>query len=264
MTELMITGTLKDGRSLNLSDIDRENMEAMKTLRMPAMREEYLRLVDSGEICNEPVEKIINSLLTAQTMKRSRNTSLRRINRANLWYDDASVLNLPDEHINVDRSVLNNVLRFNFIKAGSVVSITGGARTGKTFLACAIGIKACEARIDTFYIRFSALIKNGYRSPKEQDLLQDLNFIRNVDLLIIDDFAQTEEPLSMEEKDIIKDLMDYRKKGKGTIIVSHLSQEGWIAKLNSGKNKSASFRQWFSSGQPIHLGSSPLIGDKEE
>ena len=55
MTELMITGTLKDGRSLNLSDIDRENMEAMKTLRMPAMREEYLRLVDSGEICKRKI-----------------------------------------------------------------------------------------------------------------------------------------------------------------------------------------------------------------
>ncbi|MGN0830614.1 MAG: hypothetical protein ACI4NI_04890 [Candidatus Ornithospirochaeta sp.] len=41
---------------------------------------------------------------------------------------------------------------------------------------------------------------------------------------------------------MFKDLMDYRKRGKGTILVSHLNAERWVTKLNSGKNKSASFK----------------------
>ena len=103
--------------------------------------------------------------------------------------------------------------------------------------------RECEAKIDTLYIRFAAMIKEDYSSPKEHDLLIDLNYIRNVDLLIIDDFAQTEEPLTVEEKDMIKDLMDYRKRGKGTILVSHLNVDGWITKLNIGRNKGTAFKQ---------------------
>ena len=262
MKDIMITGTMKDGKTINLSEIDMENITAMKALRLSAMKEEYMRLVDTGEICTEPVEKIINRLLVSQTMKRLQNTTQKRIKKANLWYEEASVINLEAENISADRNVLNNVLRFNFIKAGSVVNITGGTRTGKTFLACAIGAKACEAKIDTLYIRFAALIKEGYRSPKEHDLLIDLNYIRNVDLLIIDDFAQTEEPLTVEEKDMIKDLMDYRKRGKGTMFVSSRNVDGWIAKLNIGKNKGAAFKQWFNSGQTLHLGASPLTEEQ--
>ncbi len=264
MKDIIITGTLRNGKSVNLSETDMDNIEAMKTLRLSAMKEEYLRMVENGEICSEPAEKIINRLLSAQTVQRFVNTSRKRIGKANFWYEDASVQKLEDEHVFADRAMISNVLRFNFIRLGGVVKITGGTHTGKTYLACAIGVRACEARISTFYIRFMSLIKDTYRSPLEKDMLMDMNHLRNVDLLIIDDFAQTEEPLTVEEKDMIMDLIDYRKRGKGTILVSHLSTDGWIAKLNIGKNKSASLRQWFSSGQTVHLGSSPLTEERKD
>lgn len=255
----IIANEVKPIGDFNFSAADLRIMEIMKILRLPAMLEEYRSMVMSDELYGHTVEEIIEKLLEVQLLSRRENAANKRIAKANLWFEDASALNLESEGINVDKSALSSVLRFNFIKAGGVVNIIGGTRNARTYLACAIAREACANRYNTFYIRFPSFVDDQNRAEAERWIYGDAGFLRDVDLLIIDNFVEMEGTICEDARNRFKDLMDYRSRNKGTIFASFVNPDGWASRLTSSRNVSAMMKNWFSKGQTFNLGT----GDRE-
>ena len=104
----------------------------------------------------------------------------------------------------------------------------GKSGAGKTYFASAMvnymldkGKRACFITATEFFELMSNYSYSFYRDKKE---LQDrIDFIRNVDFLVIDDLGN--EILSKNNNSFLSSLLDYRiERGLNTIITSNLSE----------------------------------------
>ena len=111
----------------------------------------------------------------------------------------------------------------------------------------------------THYPLFSDFISIFAVGIQERWIYGDAGFLRDVDLLIIDNFVEMEGTICEDARNRFKDLMDYRSRNKGTIFASFVNPDGWASRLTSSRNVSAMMKNWFSKGQTFNLGT----GDRE-
>ena len=114
-----------------------------------------------------------------------------------------------------------------YIKSGTTVLICGATGTGKSFLACALGNKACRLGYKVAYYTMQKLmdvIIVARIEGKDQKLLGKLN---KLDVLIIDDFGM--KPIDGQQQNDFEQILDDRYKRKALIISSQLPISDWHA-----------------------------------
>lgn len=115
----------------------------------------------------------------------------------------------------------------DYIKSGTTVLICGATGTGKSFLACALGNKACRLGYKVAYYTMQKLmdvIRVARIEGKDQKLLGKLN---KLDVLIIDDFGM--KPIDGQQQNDFEQILDDRYKRKALIISSQLPISDWHA-----------------------------------
>lgn len=114
-----------------------------------------------------------------------------------------------------------------YIKSGTTVLICGATGTGKSFLACALGNKACRLGYKVAYYTMQKLmdvIRVARIEGKDQKLLGKLN---KLDVLIIDDFGM--KPIDGQQQNDFEQILDDRYKRKTLIISGQLPISDWHA-----------------------------------
>lgn len=114
-----------------------------------------------------------------------------------------------------------------YIKSGTTVLICGATGTGKSFLACALGNKACRLGYKIAYYTMQKLmdvIRVARIEGKDQKLLGKLN---KLDVLIIDDFGM--KPIDGQQQNDFEQILDDRYKRKALIISGQLPISDWHA-----------------------------------
>ena len=91
--------------------------------------------------------------------------------------------------------------------------------TGKTYIACAIGIAACKAGYSVAYYRLDQLVDMlAVFSPTDQNYLDKMRKLINVDVLIIDDFM-TISINQRGQEDLTKIIFDRDGKAPNTDLL---------------------------------------------
>lgn len=114
-----------------------------------------------------------------------------------------------------------------YIKSGTTVLICGATGTGKSFLVCALGNKACRLGYKVAYYTMQKLmdvIRVARIEGKDQKLLGKLN---KLDVLIIDDFGM--KPIDGQQQNDFEQILDDRYKRKALIISGQLPISDWHA-----------------------------------
>ena len=127
----------------------------------------------------------------------------------------------------VPADVIMQLSSGEYIKSGSTVLICGATGTGKSFLACALGNKACRQGYKVAYYTMQKLmdaIRVARVEGKDQKLLERLN---KLDVLIIDDFGM--KPIDGQQQNDFEQILDDRYKRKSLIISSQLPVSDWYS-----------------------------------
>ena len=99
--------------------------------------------------------------------------------------------------------------------------------TGKTYLACAIGVAACHNEYTVAYYRLDQLVDTlAVFSPTDEKYLDTMKKLKNVDVLIIDDFL-TLGINQRGQEDLTKIIFD-RDGRLPTIISSQSTAAYWL------------------------------------
>lgn len=123
-------------------------------------------------------------------------------------------------------------------------------RAGKTYIACAIGIAACQAEYSVAYYRLDQLVDElAAFSPADERYVAKMRKLQNVDVLILDDFL-TIGINQHGQKDLTKIDRDVRRP---TIIVSQTTAAYWIRKLPDPVGADSLVSR-LNAGQRIELG----------
>lgn len=125
----------------------------------------------------------------------------------------------------LDPQQLLQLASCDWIRRHLNVIITGPTGTGKSFLACALAHKACLEGYRVRYHQLSRLLEELSVARADGRYLKVLNTLRNLDVLILDDWGLIQ--LSQTQQEDLFQLLDDRIQKRSTIATSQLPVEHW-------------------------------------
>lgn len=96
---------------------------------------------------------------------------------------------------------------------------------GKSWLACALGEKACRDGFSAFFIRTPKLFRELALARADGSLGTWLARLARTDVLIVDDWAQA--PLGESERRDFLEICEDRYQTRSTILTSQLPVDKW-------------------------------------
>ncbi len=126
---------------------------------------------------------------------------------------------------NLNKSVILSLASCAWLQKGHNVLITGPTGIGKSYMACALGQKACLENLEVRYFRMSAFLDFLACRRKRGTFARFQKQIGKIPLLILDDFGLQE--LETQERLDFLDILDDRIHRHSTMIVTQLPVEHW-------------------------------------
>ena len=214
-----------------MTDVN-EIVNKLKELKMPGMAEHISQLYSTEEFSKYSTLEIIEQLIEQEQISRKNHTIERRLKQAYLTDSQARLESIDYRaERNINQALIDQLKTNEYILDGRNVLILGATGCGKTFLANALAVNACEATYRVKYFRMIELLSNMSTARIEGNIRKFYIQYGSVDLLIIDDFLLTDTTAN-EQRDLME-IFEYRGRGRSTILCSQLSPQEWHSKLGA-------------------------------
>ena len=123
------------------------------------------------------------------------------------------------------KEVILSLCQNNWITTRHNIIITGPTGTGKTFLACALGVSACRAGQSTHYQRLPRLLQELHIARADGTYGKLLTRFAKYSVLIIDDWGLAK--LTDRERRDLLEILEDRHNISSTIYSSQINMEMW-------------------------------------
>jgi DNA replication protein DnaC len=198
----------------------------MRWLKLDAMADEYDNLSQSNRYSRMTAEEAIRHLIDSQVDAKKNKTADNKLSAAKLEYETANLNNIdyaPSRKIN--RQLIQLLGTNEYITQHHDVIVLGATGSGKSYIASAIGRRACDDGYSVRYITLDDLILAMVEAEINQTLKKTFKKFCNYDLLIIDEFLT--ESLADHEISHFSKIMDKRAYKKATIYVTQKPVTRW-------------------------------------
>lgn len=175
---------------------------------------------------NEDLLQLLTSALQAELDKRHLNRQMRSLRLAGFptkkRFEDLIQDHLPQD----GREAIPALKALAFLKERRNVILIGNSGTGKTHMAIAIGIRACEQNYRVAFRTAAALINEMVEAKNENRLSIYIKQFKKIDLLIVDELGYVTFDLAGAE--LLFQLLATRYETMSTIITSNLAFSDWV------------------------------------
>jgi DNA replication protein DnaC len=143
---------------MNTKDIKQQIDELSRTLHLPAFRREYEQLSSQAVAENMPYEVFLLRLIELESQTREENRRKSQIRQAG-FVQYKYLHDLCREDLPADAAAkLPQLEQLDFIRSGQNLILSGNPGTGKTHLATALGLKACQEGYKVLFTSVSRLL----------------------------------------------------------------------------------------------------------
>ncbi|MCH5238277.1 MAG: IS21-like element helper ATPase IstB [Muribaculaceae bacterium] len=198
---------------------------ALQSLRMSGMGAHWQTLFETRQVDKLSLADGLQLLIQAERDTRTCN----RVNRLlkNAAFPHPALLEEMDADSSrgIDPSVLTTLSSCDFKRDGRSVIITGATGTGKSYLATALGDRACRLGMTVAYYNMQRLLDRLDDERVQGHAIRFLDRLAKTDLLILDDFGM--KRLQGQQQNDFEQLVDDRYRKKGLIISSQLPIKDW-------------------------------------
>ena len=129
----------------------------------------------------------------------------------------------------LERGLLQNLAGGHWIAAHQSVVISGPTGAGKTFLACALGNRACRMGHSVSYQRVSRLLDDLGLARADGSLRSLVRRLAKAEVLILDDWGLM--PLDAGQAQDVLDILEDRAGCGSTVIVTQIPVAQWHARI---------------------------------
>jgi len=199
--------------------------ERLRGLGLSAMAEAFTELLDAPAAAELSRADWLGLLVDRETTSRENKRLARRLREARLR--QAAVIEDTDFRTprGLDRALFLRLAGCGWIREHSHVVIGGPTGVGKSWLACALGHKACREGYSVLYKRAPRLFADLAAARGEGRLPRMLAALERVRLLIIDDWGP--EPLTAEQRRDLLEIVDDRYDKGSLLITSQVPLNRW-------------------------------------
>ena len=200
-------------------------VERLRALGLTAMADAFLELhnaPDAGELSREDW---LGLLVDREATRRENKRLARRLREARLR--QSAVVEDVDfrAHRGLDRALFLKLATCQWIREHHHLALVGPTGIGKSWLACALGHKACREGFSVLYKRASRLFSDLAQARGEGRLPRLMSAIERTRLLIIDDWGP--EPLNAEQRRDLLEIVDDRDDRGSLLVTSQVPVNRW-------------------------------------
>jgi len=197
----------------------------LKQLRLQGMSNRWDALMETREHHQLSLPEGLEVLLLAEQEDRA-NRRFERLKRTAKFRYSATIEELGFEaNRGLNKSQITELTTGEYITKGESVLITGATGCGKSFIASALGHRACSSGTKVLYFNTQKLLIKTKMARIDGSVFKLFERIAKAGLLILDDFglANLDKKQQMDLMEIIED----RHSKSSTIIASQLPVASW-------------------------------------
>ena len=181
-------------------------VDRLRALGLAAMADTFVELQNNAEAAEMPHADWLGLLVDREVTARDNRRITRRLSSAKLR-QAATIENVDYRTARgLDRSLFQTLGTCQWIRDANHLVIVGPTGTGKSWLACALGNKACRDGFSVLYKRTSRLFADLAQARGEGRLARLIAALERVNLLILDDWGP--EPLSADQRRDLLEIVD--------------------------------------------------------
>ena len=203
----------------------------LKQLKLPTILREYDKVARECAQGGIDHPGYLLRLLELELIDRERRVVERRIRAAHFpavkSFDTFDFMAIPS----LNKMLVLDLARCEYVLRRENVIALGNSGTGKTHVALALGLAACQKGFPVAFTTAAALVTQLMEARDERRLLKMQRELQAVKLLIVDELGYV--PLSPTGAELLFETVSQRYERGSTIITSNLPFEDWTSVLGS-------------------------------
>jgi DNA replication protein DnaC len=200
-------------------------LEKLQTLRLSGMRKALSEQLQMPQIDSLDFEERLGLLIDREVTERENRRLETHLKKAKLRHSCC----LEDLEIKasrgLDKALILTLAACTWIARGINVLICGPTGVGKSYLACALGHKACLEGYSVLYLRLPRLFEELRLAKADGRYGKLMLGYAKTDLLILDDWGLT--PMTDPQRRDLLELLEDRYGKRSTIVTSQLPVPAW-------------------------------------
>jgi DNA replication protein DnaC len=203
----------------------------LKTLRLPTMLREYDKVAQQCATDAVDYPRFLLRLVELELLDRDRRAVERRIKAARFdvvkTLDTFDFLAIPS----LNKQLVLDLARCDYIDRRENVLALGNSGTGKTHIALALGLAACQKGYRVRFATAAGLVHELMEAHDEKRLLRTQKQLAGYQLLIIDELGFV--PLSRTAAELLFEIFSQRYERGATLVTSNLPFNEWTEILGT-------------------------------
>jgi DNA replication protein DnaC len=203
----------------------------LKMLRLPTFLREYNKVARQCSAENVDYPRYLLRMTELELLDRERRATERRIHQARFpvvkSLDSFEFLSIPS----LNKALVLELTRCEFLLRRENVLLLGNSGTGKTHLALALGLAACQRGHRVRFTTAAALVHELMEARDEKWLLRFQKQMASYELLIVDELGFI--PLSKTGAELLFEVFSQRYERGSTLVTSNLPFQEWTEVLGS-------------------------------
>ena len=226
-------------------------MDKLYGMRLSVMAQAYRDQEEASGVADMTFDERFAMIVDAEWDARRVNKRTRLLRQAGFPEPDANVIDVhydPDRKL--DKAKITELSNCEWIRNHRNVLLTGASGAGKSWIASALGVAACNAFFTVRYVRLPEML-DELAVDKDEEWLKSKKRYLKCDLLILDDWLL--EKVGGKQARELLEIVEGRLRTGSLIICSQFSPAGWHAKLGEGAIADAVIDRIVYRSDTIHI-----------
>ncbi len=200
-------------------------LDKLRELKFTGMQQALIEQIDLPDRDALSFDERFGMLVDAEYTDRENRRMTTRLKRAKLR-QAATMEDIDYRHPRgLDKSLMRSLAGCEWVRQRQNVIITGPTGTGKSYLACALGNKACREGYRVLYFRVTRLFQDLAIAKADGRYDKLLRALDRCQLLILDDWGTA--PLTDEQRRDLFEITEDRYDRGATLIAAQLPTKHW-------------------------------------